>query len=221
MPQRKVPLITGEYYHIYNRGFRKRKIFLSSANYGRAYQTLQYYQLSEPPFKFSHFQLRSLKRQQEILVQLDHTSIEVIAFCFMPNHFHILIKQLENNGINHYISKFSLSYAKYFNTLHEKSGPVFEGRFKAVLVNTNEQLLHLSRYIHLNPYTASIAKTINELKYYPYSSLKEYLHSYRFILSQPQSILDQFESPEDYLKFVTNHADYQKDLHQIKNLTLD
>ncbi|MFH1280041.1 MAG: hypothetical protein ABII08_00330, partial [Candidatus Beckwithbacteria bacterium] len=101
----------------------------------------------------------------------------------------------------------------------EKNGPVFEGRFKAVRVSSNEQLLHLSRYIHLNPYTASIVKDINQLQNYPYSSLKEYLHPKRFNLAQTNEILSQFKSPQNYLNFNLDHADHQKQLRLLKDIT--
>lgn len=220
MPSRKVPLITGEYYHIYNRGFNKNLIFLSPDDYSRAYKTIQYYQFITPSIKFSYLNSRPIEQQRSILGQLVQTTIDILSFCFMPNHFHFLIKQNKNNGILNSISKFSTSYANYFNIIHEKNGPVFEGRFKAIRITNNEQLLHLSRYIHLNPYTASIIKDINQLQNYPFSSLREYLNPQRFNLSQTDEILKQFKSSQDYLDFVTDHADHQKHLHLIKNITV-
>jgi len=221
MPSRKIPLVTDEYYHIYNRGFNKQKIFLSKYDYQRAFETIQYYQFITPAFKFSYLNRLVAKQKKKLLDQLINTQIDILAFCFMPNHFHFLIKQIKDNGILNSISKFSNSYSKYFNLIHEKKGPVFEGRFQAVKVSSNEQLLHLSRYIHLNPYTASIVKKINDLKKFPYSSLKEYLHPHRFNLSQTDEILNQFKNKEEYLSFVNDHADHQKQLHLIKKLTLD
>ena len=221
MPSRKLPLVTGEYYHIFNRGFNQQPIFLSTNDYQRAFETIRYYHYLTPPIKFSYLNLQPPKRQKEILDQLVQTSIDILAFCFMPNHFHFLVKQLVDQGINQSISMFSLSYSKYFNIIHEKKGPVFEGRFQAVRVSSNEQLLHLSRYIHLNPYTASIVKNLEELQDYPYSSLKEYLHPQQFNLSQTNEILAQFKSGQDYLDFTLNHADHQKQPHLIKKISID
>ena len=221
MPSRKVPLVTNEYYHIYNRGFNKQKIFITPSDYQRAFETIRYYHYSIPPIKFSYLNLQTPKRRRQILGQLVQTSIDIIAFCFMPNHFHFLVKQVTKGGILNSIGRFSLSYSKYFNLVNEKKGPVFEGRFQAVRVTNNEQLLHLSRYIHLNPYTASIVKNIDQLKNYPYSSLKEYLHPHQFNLSQTDEILSQFKNPQDYLDFINDHANYQKQLHQIKDALID
>lgn len=221
MPSRKVPLITNEYYHVYNRGFNQQQIFLSANDYQRAFETIRYYQYMTPPIKFSYLNLQPPKRQKEILNQLVQTSIDILAFCFMPNHFHFLVKQTKNNGVKVTLSKFSLSYANYFNIINQNKGPVFEGRFKAVRVSSNEQLLHLSRYIHLNPYTASIVKDVGKLQDYPFSSLKEYLHPNRFNLSQTSEILTQFASCQDYLDFTLNHANHQKQLHLIKKISID
>ena len=221
MPSRKIPLITNEYYHIYNRGFNKQKIFLSPHDYQRAFEAIRYYHFLTPPFKFSYLNKITLNQKKKLLDQLISTQIDILAFCFMPNHFHFLVKQIKDNGILNSISKFSNSYSKYFNLIHEKKGPVFEGRFQAVRITNNEQLLHLSRYIHLNPYTASIVKNIPDLKKFPYSSLKEYLHPHRFNLSQTDEILNQFKNKQEYLSFVNDHADYQKQLHLIKKLSHD
>ena len=221
MPSRKVPLITDEIYHVYNRGLNKKTIFSSVSDYSKAFETIQYYQYLTPPVKFSYLNIQPPNQRKHILNQLVQTSIEILAFCFMPNHFHFIIKQIKKDGIRQSISKFSNSYAHYSNTIHEKKGPVFEGRFKAIRVSNNEQLLHLSRYIHLNPYTASIIKNLNEIHKYPYSSLKEYLSPKSFNLTSTKLILDQFKSPQDYLNFNLNHADHQKQLHFIKKLTLE
>ena len=138
----------------------------------------------------------------------------------MPNHFHLLVKQIKDNNILSSLSSFSNSYSKYFNLKHEQEGPVFQGRFQAVRIITNEQFLHVNRYIHLNPYTSSIIKSIKELNDYPYSSLKEYLHPSQTNICETATILDEFKSRLDYQNFILDQADYQKQLHQIKSLTL-
>ena len=219
MPSRKLPIINDEYYHIYNRGFNKKPIFISNNDYQRALETIRYYQFSTPSFKYSILNRLTIQQKNKLLQQLVSTQIDILAFCFMPNHFHFLIKQISDDGILKSISKFSNSYSKYFNTLHEKNGPVFDSRFKAVRVTSNEQMLHLSRYIHLNPYTASIEKNLNQIQNYPYSSLKEYMHPQSFTLTQTDEILGQFKSSQDYLSFTLDQADYQKKLHLIKSIT--
>lgn len=143
--------------------------------------------------------------------------VDLISYCFMPNHFHLLLKQLVDNGISHYLSKFANSYTRYFNTKNERSGPIFQGKFKAVLITSNEQLLHVSRYIHLNPYSSGIVKTIEDLKNYPYSSLTKLSTS----KVESKLILDQFKNTDTYREFVFNNADYQKSLQQIKQQLIE
>ena len=135
----------------------------------------------------------------------------------MPNHFHLLLKQLVDNGISQYLSNFTNSYTRYFNTKYERSGPIFQGKFKAVHVENNEQLLHVSRYIHLNPYSSSIVSSIEQLKAYPHSSLTKLSTS----KVESSLITDQFKNIDEYYKFVIDNADYQKQLQTIKKLTLE
>ena len=100
---------------------------------------------------------------------------EIVAYCFMPNHFHFLLKQKANDGISKFIANFTNSYGRYFNSKNKRNGPLFQNRFRATRIETEQQLLHVSRYIHLNPYSAYLVKNLKELEVYPYSSLPEYI----------------------------------------------
>lgn len=108
----------------------------------------------------------------------------------MPNHFHLLLKQTKENGISKLVANFQNSYTRYFNLKNERVGPLFQGVFKALRVKTDEQLIHVSRYIHLNPYSSSVIKSFEELKRYPWSSVEEYLH--------PQTKKISFRQPEEW-----------------------
>lgn len=101
----------------------------------------------------------------------------------MPNHFHFLIKELEENGTRKFISNIQNSYAKYFNTKNERSGSLFQEMFKAVRIESDEQFVHVARYIHLNPYSAFILDNINSIKVFPWSSFGDYLgtNSHSFV----------------------------------------
>lgn len=137
----------------------------------------------------------------------------------MPNHFHLLIKQNTDNGISRFMRLTINSYARYYNTKYKRVGSLFQGMFKAVHIETDEQLLHISRYIHLNPLVSHI---INEQDFlsYPYSSLPEYINNQGYI-SNPVPILNHFSKKQSYLKFVLDQADYGKELEKIKHLTLE
>ena len=135
----------------------------------------------------------------------------------MPNHFHFLLKQTAEEGIAKFMSNFQNSYTRYFNTRHNRVGPLFQGPFRAVRVETDEQLLHLSRYIHLNPYSSFVVKNIKDLEEYQWSSFKEYLGKEKGFC-QKEIVMSFFKNPQDYRKFVFDQADYQRELQKIKHL---
>ena len=139
----------------------------------------------------------------------------------MPNHFHLLLKQKEDMGITRFMGLVQNSYTKYFNLKRDRVGSVFQGRFKAVRVSTDEQLIHLSRYIHLNPHSSFIVKSIEELVNYPWSSYSDYLSKRNHQFLEKKIILDFFEKPKDYRKFVNSQIDYQRELAEIKKLFLE
>ena len=139
----------------------------------------------------------------------------------MPNHFHFLLKQVANRGISKFISNFTNSYTRYFNTKNKREGALFKGKFKSVRIESDEQLLHVSRYTHLNPYSSYVIKTLEELENYPYSSLPEYLQRSPKGSCQKEIILDQFKNLNSYKNFVFDQANYQRELENIKHLILE
>jgi putative transposase len=139
----------------------------------------------------------------------------------MPNHIHFLLKQLTDDGVSTYMSKLSNSHKRYINTKNERNGHLFQSKFKSIYIENDSQLVHVSRYIHLNPYTSHIVHVLGELKDYQFSSLQEYLGSRESRHFSKRIILDQFKSKSEYKKFVFNRADYQRELHSIKHLTFD
>ncbi|MBI4037089.1 transposase, partial [Candidatus Daviesbacteria bacterium] len=144
--------------------------------------------------------------------------VNILCFCLMPNHIHLLIQQLEENGISEFMRKFSHSYTKYWNIKNNHQGPLLQAMFKAVLVETDEQLLHLSRYIHLNPLVSSV---IQDLNMYPWSSYLSYLDPDNTQHIAKNEILEFFNSAKDYEKFVLNQADYGTTLEMLKHSTID
>src|SRR5258706_6962168 len=166
MPYRKEPLANGEYYHIYNRGVAKMPTFLDKRDFQRFTQTLVYYVSPEGKPKFSAAITETFFQKPTLPI------IDIIAYCFMPNHFHLLLKQNTTNGISEFMRKIGNSYTKYFNTKHKRVGPIFQGQFKAIHIDSDEQLLHLSRYIHLNPLVGFVTKVLDD---YECSSFAEYI----------------------------------------------
>lgn len=213
MPYRLTPFINQNYYHIFNRGVEKRKIFLNDRDYQRFLQTLYYYQFSGPKPRFSThrvFKSKDFYKNPKI--------IEIVCYCLMPNHFHLLIKQIKNGGVQEFINKISNSYTKYFNTKHKRVGYLFQGTFKAVPVETDEQLIHLSRYIHLNPYVSGMT---NNLETFPYSSYKDFIEGAENVLCNPGLVLNFFKDTKDYKEFVKDQQSYALELERIKHLLID
>ena len=164
MASREEPLVSGEYYHVFNRGVAKQNVFSSDSDYRQAILSLDYYQYSNLPMKLSRYKQLTLEGQREVkskIEDLDSKLVQVVAFVLMPNHWHFLLKQIADEGVSQFIGQFCNSYTRYYNTRHSRVGHVFQGTFKSVHIESQEQLIHLSRYIHLNPYAASIIKSLS------------------------------------------------------------
>lgn len=214
MPGRAVPLVNGEYYHIYNRGSDKRDIYIQPRDYNRFQKTIYYYQFLGPKLSFSKFaksELNSFKPDSEKKL------VEIICYCLMPNHFHFLVKQVKTNGISFFLSQLSNSYTKYFNTKYERVGALLQGTFKSVLIETDEQLIHVSRYIHLNPVVSRLTKELNS---YKWSSYPEYIFGNSLICSIDE-ILNFFPSPQKYQEFVDAQIEYGTSLEILKHRIID
>lgn len=219
MPYRKIGFENGKIYHIVNRSIAKFCIFNDKTN-PRFLELLNFYRFFDPPVKFSY--LNKIK-QKERLILIDRLHkhpqiINILAYSLMPNHFHLLVQQLRNNGISQYARLIQNSFAKFFNTKYDRKGPLFESTFRAIEIENDEQLVHVSRYIHLNPYSAKIINK-NQILNYPWSSMNNYVTNTGFV--KRQLIIDYFDNIESYTNFVLNNADYQQKLQFIKKLTLD
>ena len=224
MPLRTTPLVNNEVYHLYNRSISFTPTFVSKRDYQRALEILNYYQFAKTRLSFSKVRRLSLKERTNLLEKLrkkGNRLVKILCFCLMPNHFHFLLKQMKKGGISKLVANFQNSYTRYFNLKNKRVGPLFQGPFKAVRIETDEQFIHISRYIHLNPYSSLVIKTLEELERYPWSSLGEYLHPREKKLSFPKEILSFFKNPPKYKKFVFDQADYQRELEKIKHLVLE
>lgn len=221
MPYNHVPLVTNEYYHVFNRGVARNPVFLSQYDYEQALLALSYYSYVEPPMKLSRFKGLSVEERENVFRNLQgHMRyVDIISFVFMPNHFHLLLQQATDKGISTFVSQFTNSYTRYFNTKHERVGPLFQGVFKAVYIESDEQLLHLSRYIHLNPVASFVIHEKDLLKF-RWSSFPEFI-AHKPMIVNTKPILEHFSSKEDYKTFVLDQIDYAKELEKIKHLTLE
>lgn len=144
--------------------------------------------------------------------------LSLISYCLMPNHFHFLLRQDTDSGISKFMKQLANAYTLYFNSKYKRTGNLMHGRFKATPIKSDEQLLHVSRYIHLNPLIANLA---HDLKTYPWSSFSQTISDENTPLLKTSVIKDFFKKPIEYYKFVSDQADYAKNLDRIKHLTID
>ena len=144
--------------------------------------------------------------------------VDIIAYCLMPTHLHLILKEIRGGGISAYVSKILNSYTRYFNIRHRRRGPLWESRTKRVAVTTDDQFLHLTRYIHLNPVTAELVKKPED---WAYSSYREYINGGGGAkqICKFAGLIDM--SPAEYKRFVNEQIPYQKELAKIKRLALD
>lgn len=221
--RRKDFLVNHEIYHIFSRSIADFRILNNIGEFERMKQSVKYYQ-TENEMRLSDFIESKIVVREGFdyainLVSKDKENlVQIIAYCFMPTHIHLVLKQLQDNGISNYMRKILESYSTYFNTKHRRKGPLWESRFKNVLVKKDEQLMHLTRCIHLNPVTASLVKKPEDWKF---SSYGEYLSNVdgSVTLCQFDDILNIETTP--YRKFVNERISYQKELAKIKSVIIE
>lgn len=146
------------FYHIYNRGVEKRKIFLDSQDYSVFLSYLETY-LTPKDTKLLFQTLSSNKSSEKekdrarklLRLRNFNNEIELVSYALLPNHFHLLIKQTTNDAIDRFMNSLATRYVMYFNRKYKRTGVLFQDVYKATMVMSDEQLLHLSRYIHNNP----------------------------------------------------------------------
>lgn len=219
----QIVLADNEIYHIFNRGIEHRPTFTSKREYERGLMTLDYYRFKTPLLRLAKALILNQEERNKFFANLRKQGeklVDIVSYCFMPNHFHLLLKQKLDQGISKFLSNFSDSYTRYFNTKHERTGALFQGIFKAVRIENDEQLIHVSRYIHLNPVVSFLVKEEN-LETYPWSSLLEILGLEQKNICEIGIVLDLFSSKNKYRQFLYDQVDYAKKLERIKHLLLE
>jgi putative transposase len=213
MPYRTTPLVNDQVYHIFNRGVAKMPLFSDKRDYTRFLATIYYYQFQGPKPQFSQ-----LNRFKDFKFENNKKIVEILGYCLMSNHYHFLVKQLQDNGISEFINKISNSYTKFFNTKHNRVGPLLQGQFKAVRIGDDNQLVHVSRYIHLNPVSGFLTKDLNE---YVWSSYLSYIGFHTDRIVSRELILSMFQTEQKYEQFVLDQVDYSQSLVLVKHLLID
>ncbi len=207
MSLRPVPLAPTEFFHLYNRGTDKRAIFLDSTDYARFIELLYLcntkYAVNVRDIRMVHNNVFEFDRGQPL--------VSIGAYCLMPNHFHLLVTTNIENGISSFINKVCTAYSMYFNKRYDRSGGLFQGRFKSQHADSDEYLKYLYAYIHLNPVklidkdwrergTRDADKSFAFAASFQYSSLSDYLGAERNVgkILSPAAFPEYFATPGDH-----------------------
>ncbi len=230
---RKNKFVPNHYYHIYNRTIFSMPEFKKPGN---AEKLAQAFLLANSTQSSGAFQLLRNNKNATIedalkIAEGGEKLVDILSYAIMPNHYHLLLKEGRENGITNFIHKCNVSIAKYINIKNDRRGPLFESVFKSKYISTNDYLLHLSLYIHLNPLDFITGKEWRKHKIqnwkeikksllkYPWSSLNFYLGNQNDrILSGTEIIRGQFETPEEYESFL---REWSEDFEDEKNLLID
>ena len=215
---RKDALVTGETYHVFTRSIAGFEVFRLPGGYERLIETFAYYNHNKPPLRFSWFLQLSPDTKKEVAERQEADRlVQILSYCLMPTHIHLVLKQINENGISTFVSNTLNSFTRYFNTAHKRKGPLWESEFKNVLVDTDEQLLQLTRYVHLNPVSAGLVSSPED---WDYSSYRQYIG-----IRSEWEICDWHDvlniQPAEYKRFVEDHISYQRSLSEIKRLLIE
>lgn len=203
------------FYHVYNRGVDSRIIFIEESDYVRFLHCLYEFNDEKAALRYNW-----LSKKEEIL-NLDKKNprkllVNIHCFCLMNNHFHLILEQITEGGITRFMRKLGTGYTMYFNEKYERSGALFQGKFKAILIDNDEYIMHLSRYIHLNPVDIIDSgwrkDGIKDAKYaldflnkYRWSSFMDYIGINNFpSVTKREFIRNYFKQTKDYLKFINS-----------------
>ncbi len=195
----------GGYYHIYNRGVEKRDIFLDKQDYKTFLSYLKLY--LSPPLQGPSLQVKVSPSKQ---LKNYSKTIDLFSYCLMPNHFHLGVQQHTQRDITSFMRSLGTKYSTYFNKKYDRVGSLFQGRYKAVRIKSDEQLIYLTKYIHLNP--------PNKNKH-PYSSYGNYIGRFNQTWINTSIILSRYpNNPHKRYQSFVKESDLNKKIAQTFSL---
>ena len=180
---RTEPILPLHYYHIYNRGVNRGPIYFSKENY--------------------HFFLDRLGKY------FNFETARILAYCLMPSHFHLLVYTIIDDFGNKVMQPFSVSYTKAVNKQQKRTGPLFQGPYQSILIDKDKYILHLSRYIHLNPVSADL---VNQPEKWEFSSYRDFIGIRSGGIVRPNFIIEYFKDSSEYVDFVLSESESGADL---------
>jgi REP element-mobilizing transposase RayT len=197
---RNIIFSENEFYHIYNRGVDKRNVFNNGKDVERFFQSMLMFNTIEPigsifENSFNHRKTKQTSKPKEVKVLVNFT-----AYCLNPNHYHFIIQQVAEKGVEKFMHRLGTGYTKYFNAKNKRTGSLFQGKFKATHIESNDHLLHLSAYVNLNGRVHQLGSRASKLVKNR-SSWLEYLGQSNDIFCKKDIILGQFKNSDEYKKF--------------------
>lgn len=198
MPRRNVIRSDGQdvFYHVYARGANKRRIFLDEEDNLKFLQLLERYLSPE-----------DARNQYGVPYPNFYNKVDLLAYCLMPNHFHLLVYQRQSHMLTSLMQSVMTSYSRYFNLKYKRTGPLFESRFRSSAILDEAYLEHITRYIHLNP---------RQWRDYEYSSLPYYLQQDTVSWVRPNRIVSMFKTPAEYIQFLEDYQENKKMMDILK-----
>lgn len=237
MPYRKQQFINNEIYHIVLRGVDDNLIFKNTDDYYRSIFSI---------YEFNHIGPIEIRRRRQIRAQLKRAGgglssatdsrkrlVEILAFCFMPNHIHLLLRQLKEGGITNFMRKVGTGYAGYFNRKYKRRGHLFQNKFASVYIKDDEQLKTALVYIHTNPISLvepkwkemgikEPEKIIGFLENYKWASYPDYVGKNYFpSVTERNFIFEIMGGGQGCRNFVENWVRYKGEIQQFPKLTLE
>lgn len=194
---RKAIFAEGEFYHIYNRGTDKRDVFSDENDYARFLESMIEFNAPEPIgslFENSYRKKHQLGGSTSKDEKSEEKLVNIVAYCLNPNHYHLILQEVSERGVEKFMQRLGTGYTMYFNKKNDRSGALFQGRFKAIHISSNPYLLHVSAYVNLNNRVHQLGGSTSK------SSWNEYTGKCEGICKK-EDILGQFRKSEEYIDF--------------------
>jgi len=200
---RDIKFVEGEMYHIFNRGVDRRNIFSDKYDIERFLKSMEQFNSLEPIGSIYENRFNKNKSKDQLGNSVTKL-VNFICYCLNPNHFHFILEQVSENGIEKFMHRL-LGYSRYYNNRHKRSGVLFQGPFKAVHIDSNEQLLHTSVYVNLNDQVHKLGNAVTESSWAEYAGLKKEK------ICNTDIILGQFRDFKEYEKFSQTSLEWIKE----------
>ncbi|MBI5742857.1 MAG: transposase [Candidatus Niyogibacteria bacterium] len=216
----KIEFTPGEYYHIFNRGVDKRNVFSDRWDIERFLQSMR--EFNSVNTIGSIYENSFNKNLLGNPISKSKKLVNFVCYCLNPNHYHFILEPLVENGVSKFMHKLGLGYSKYFNEKNNRTGALFQGKYKAIHIDSNEYLLYLSAYINLNDRIHQLGNPISKLVR---SSWKEYsedgVGDRGEDFCEKDIILGQFNDKKEYVKFAVEAASFAKENKDMAKLLLE